>query len=75
MSHLVRFTDGTGDIRVGLLADEQLRPLAVASMSDLLRHTVAEIRELAEAAGGPCPRTGRACCHHSTGAWRCGPPG
>ncbi|WP_328647534.1 fumarylacetoacetate hydrolase family protein [Amycolatopsis sp. NBC_00348] len=58
MSHLVRFTDGTGDIRVGLLADEQLRPLAVASMSDLLRHTVAEIRELAEAAGGPVPTDG-----------------
>ncbi|WP_439379155.1 fumarylacetoacetate hydrolase family protein [Amycolatopsis lexingtonensis] len=53
MSHLVRFADGTGTIRVGLLAGEQLRPLAVASMSDLLRHSVAEIRELAESAGEP----------------------
>ncbi|UOZ05454.1 fumarylacetoacetate hydrolase family protein [Amycolatopsis sp. WQ 127309] len=58
MSHLVRFTDGTGDIRVGLLTDEQLRPLAVASMRDLLRHTVAEIRELAEAAGDPVSTDG-----------------
>ncbi|WP_326952421.1 fumarylacetoacetate hydrolase family protein [Amycolatopsis sp. NBC_01286] len=58
MSHLVRFTDGTGDIRVGLLADEQLRPLAVSSMSDLLRHTVTEIRELAEAAGDPVSTDG-----------------
>jgi 2-dehydro-3-deoxy-D-arabinonate dehydratase len=53
LSHLVRFADGTGNIRVGVLTDEQLRPLAVASMSDLLRHSVGEIRELAEAAGEP----------------------
>ncbi|SFW86275.1 fumarylacetoacetate hydrolase family protein [Amycolatopsis australiensis] len=58
MSHLVRFTDGTGGIRVGLLTGEQLRPLAVASMSDLLRHSVAEIRELAETAGEPVPTAG-----------------
>ncbi|WP_284747887.1 fumarylacetoacetate hydrolase family protein [Amycolatopsis sp. RTGN1] len=58
MSHLVRFTDGTGNIRVGLLTDEQLRPLAVASMSDLLRRPVAEIRELAEAAGEPVSTAG-----------------
>ncbi|MFB9688264.1 hypothetical protein [Amycolatopsis plumensis] len=51
MSHLVRFADGTGAVRIGLLTGEQLRPLAVASMSDLLRRPVAEIRELAEAAG------------------------
>ena len=58
MSHLVRFTDGTGNIRVGLLTDERLRPLAVASMSDLLRRPVAEIRELAEAAGEPVSTAG-----------------
>ena len=58
MSHLVRFAGGTGDVRVGLLTDEQVRPLAVASMSDLLRHPVAEIRELAEAAGEPVPTAG-----------------
>ncbi|WP_328451313.1 fumarylacetoacetate hydrolase family protein [Amycolatopsis sp. NBC_00438] len=58
MSHLVRFTDGTGTIRVGLLTGEWLRPLAVTSMSDLLRHTVAEIRELAEAAGEPVSPAG-----------------
>ncbi|WP_410628405.1 fumarylacetoacetate hydrolase family protein [Amycolatopsis sp. cmx-8-4] len=58
MSHLVRFTDGTGDTRVGLLTDERLRPLAVTSMSDLLRHTVAEIRELVEAAGEPVSTVG-----------------
>lgn len=58
MSHLVRFTDGTGKIRVGLLSDERLRPLAVASMSDLLRRPVAEIRELAEAAGEPVSTAG-----------------
>ncbi|MFJ1760065.1 fumarylacetoacetate hydrolase family protein [Amycolatopsis sp. NPDC088138] len=58
MSHLVRFADGTGDIRVGLLTGEQLRPLAVASMSELLRRPVAEIRELAEAAGEPVPTAG-----------------
>jgi 2-dehydro-3-deoxy-D-arabinonate dehydratase len=58
MSHLVRFADGTGTIRVGLLTDEQLRPLAVSSMSDLLRHPVAEIRELAEAAGEPVSTVG-----------------
>ncbi|UOX89247.1 fumarylacetoacetate hydrolase family protein [Amycolatopsis sp. FBCC-B4732] len=52
MSHLVRFSDGTG-VRVGLLADAELRPLAVASMGDLLRRSVAEIRELTEAAGAP----------------------
>lgn len=50
MSNLVRFADGTGNVRVGLLTGEQLRPLAVASMSDLLRRPVAEIRELTEAA-------------------------
>ena len=58
MSHLVRFTDGTGNIRVGLLTDERLRPLAVASMSDLLRRPVAEIRALAEAAGEPVSTAG-----------------
>ncbi|MBE1493354.1 2-dehydro-3-deoxy-D-arabinonate dehydratase [Amycolatopsis lexingtonensis] len=58
MSHLVRFADGTGTPRVGLLADERLRPLAVASMSELLRHSVAEIRELAETAGEPVPAAG-----------------
>ena len=58
MSHLVRFAGGTGDVRVGLLTDEQVRPLAVASMSDLLRHPVAEIRDLAEAAGEPVPTAG-----------------
>ncbi|WP_370961581.1 fumarylacetoacetate hydrolase family protein [Amycolatopsis sp. cg9] len=58
MSHLVRFADGTGTTGVGLLTDEQLRPLAVASMSDLLRRPVAEIRELAEAAGKPVPAAG-----------------
>jgi 2-dehydro-3-deoxy-D-arabinonate dehydratase len=58
MSHLVRFADGTGTIRVGLLTDEQLRPLAVSSMSDLLRRPVAEIRELAEAAGEPVSTVG-----------------
>ncbi|MEV5718521.1 fumarylacetoacetate hydrolase family protein [Amycolatopsis mediterranei] len=58
MSHLVRFADGAGDIRVGLLAGEQLRPLAVASMSDLLRHSVAEIRELAATAGEPVSTVG-----------------
>ncbi|GHG02733.1 MULTISPECIES: fumarylacetoacetate hydrolase family protein [Amycolatopsis] len=58
MSHLVRFADGTGDIRVGLLAGERLRPLAVASMSDLLRRPVAQIRELAENAGEPVPMAG-----------------
>ncbi|MFJ9779318.1 fumarylacetoacetate hydrolase family protein [Amycolatopsis sp. NPDC101161] len=58
MSHLVRFADGTGTVRVGLLADDQLRPLAVASMSDLLRRPLAEIRELAEAAGEPVPASG-----------------
>ena len=40
MSHLVRFADEAGTIRVGVLAGEQLRPLAVASMSALLRHPV-----------------------------------
>ena len=58
MSHLVRFTDGTGNVRVGLLTDERLRPLAVASMSDLLRRPVAEIRALAEAAGEPVSTAG-----------------
>ncbi len=58
MSHLVRFADGTGTTRVGLLADDQLRPLAVASMSDLLRRPMAEIRALAEAAGEPVPTAG-----------------
>jgi 2-dehydro-3-deoxy-D-arabinonate dehydratase len=58
MSHLVRFADDTGTIRVGLLTDEWLRPLAVASMSELLRHSVAEIRELAEAAGEPVSAAG-----------------
>ncbi|NBH11130.1 fumarylacetoacetate hydrolase family protein [Amycolatopsis sp. SID8362] len=58
MSHLVRYADGTGDIRIGLLTEERLRPLAVTSMSDLLRHTVAEIRELAESAGEPVPTAG-----------------
>jgi 2-dehydro-3-deoxy-D-arabinonate dehydratase len=58
MSHLVRFADDTGTIRVGLLTDERLRPLAVASMSELLRHSVAEIRELAEAAGEPVSAAG-----------------
>ncbi|MEQ0560121.1 fumarylacetoacetate hydrolase family protein [Amycolatopsis sp. NEAU-NG30] len=58
MSHLVRFADGTGSVRVGLLTGEQLRPLAVASMSDLLRHPVAEIRELTETAGDPVPTAG-----------------
>jgi 2-dehydro-3-deoxy-D-arabinonate dehydratase len=58
MSHLVRFVDGTGTIRVGLLTDDQLRPLAVASMSDLLRRPVAEIRELADAAGEPVSTAG-----------------
>jgi 2-dehydro-3-deoxy-D-arabinonate dehydratase len=58
MSHLVRFADGTGTIRVGLLTGEQLRPLAVASMSDLLRHPVAEIRELTETAGEPVSTVG-----------------
>jgi 2-dehydro-3-deoxy-D-arabinonate dehydratase len=58
MSHLVRFADGTGNVRVGLLTDEQLRPLAVESMSDLLRRPVAEIRELAGAAGEPVPAAG-----------------
>ncbi|GHF40395.1 2-dehydro-3-deoxy-D-arabinonate dehydratase [Amycolatopsis bartoniae] len=53
MSHLVRFTDGTGTVRVGLLTGEELRPLAVASMSELLRRPVAEIRALADAAGEP----------------------
>ncbi|WIX92055.1 fumarylacetoacetate hydrolase family protein [Amycolatopsis sp. DG1A-15b] len=53
MSHLVRFADGTGNIRVGVLTDEELRPLAVESMSDLLRRPVAEIRELAGTAGEP----------------------
>nr|WP_225956133.1 fumarylacetoacetate hydrolase family protein [Amycolatopsis lexingtonensis] len=55
---MVRFADGTGTPRVGLLADERLRPLAVASMSELLRHSVAEIRELAETAGEPVPAAG-----------------
>src|ERR1044072_2784822 len=45
MSHPVRFADGTGAVRVGLLTGEQLRPLAVASMRDQLRRPVAEIRE------------------------------
>ncbi|MGW3960995.1 fumarylacetoacetate hydrolase family protein [Amycolatopsis sp. NPDC005003] len=58
MSHLVRFAVGTGEIRVGLLTGERLRPLAVASMSDLLRRPVAEIRALAEAAGEPVPAAG-----------------
>jgi 2-dehydro-3-deoxy-D-arabinonate dehydratase len=58
MSHLVRFADDTGTTRVGLLTDERLRPLAVASMSELLRHSVAEIRELAEAAGEPVSTAG-----------------
>jgi len=58
MSHLVRFTDGTGNIRIGLLTGEQLRPLAVASMSDLLRRPMAEIHELAEAAGEPVSTVG-----------------
>ncbi|MEV6624187.1 fumarylacetoacetate hydrolase family protein [Amycolatopsis sp. NPDC051106] len=58
MSHLVRFADDTGTVRVGLLTDERLRPLAVASMSELLRHSVAEIRELAEAAGEPVSAAG-----------------
>jgi 2-dehydro-3-deoxy-D-arabinonate dehydratase len=58
MSHLVRFADGAGHPRVGLLTEEQLRPLAVASMSDLLRRPVAEIRELAEAAGEPVSTAG-----------------
>ncbi|WP_242547918.1 hypothetical protein [Amycolatopsis sp. MtRt-6] len=58
MSHPVRFADGTGAVRVGLLTGEQLRPLAVASMSDLLRRPVAEIRELAEAAGEPVSTAG-----------------
>ena len=55
MSHLVRFADETGYVRVGLLTGEELRPLAVASMSELLRHPVARIRELADAAGEPVP--------------------
>ncbi|MGK3208908.1 fumarylacetoacetate hydrolase family protein [Amycolatopsis sp. MEPSY49] len=54
----MRFADGTGTVRVGLLAEEQLRPLAVASMSDLLRRPLAEIRELADAAGEPVPTDG-----------------
>ncbi|MEV4051938.1 fumarylacetoacetate hydrolase family protein [Amycolatopsis sp. NPDC049688] len=58
MSHLVRFADGTGGIRVGLLTGEGLRPLAVASMSELLRRPVAGIRELAETAGEPVPTAG-----------------
>ncbi|WP_410608054.1 fumarylacetoacetate hydrolase family protein [Amycolatopsis sp. lyj-109] len=58
MSHLVRFADGTGTIRVGVLTDEQVRPLAVASMSDLLRRPVAEIRELTETAGEPVSPAG-----------------
>src|SRR4051794_17570278 len=58
MSHLVRFADGTGAIRVGVLTDEQLRPLAVASMSELLRRPVAEIRELTETAGAPVSPAG-----------------
>ncbi|ADJ47929.1 fumarylacetoacetate (FAA) hydrolase [Amycolatopsis mediterranei S699] len=58
MSHLVRFADGAGDIRVGLLAGEQLRPLAVTSMSELLRHSVAEIRELTDTAGEPVATAG-----------------
>lgn len=58
MSHLVRFADEAGDIRVGLLAEERLRPLAVTSMGDLLHRPVAEIRELAEAAGEPVPAAG-----------------
>src|SRR3569833_2267739 len=47
MSHLVRFADDTGTVRVGLLTDARLRPLAVASMS-----------ELAEAAGEPVSAAG-----------------
>ncbi|WP_086838352.1 fumarylacetoacetate hydrolase family protein [Amycolatopsis kentuckyensis] len=58
MSHLVRFADGTGRGQVGLLTGEQLRPLAVTSMGDLLRRPVAEIRELAEAAGEPVSPAG-----------------
>ncbi|KDN22027.1 fumarylacetoacetate hydrolase family protein [Amycolatopsis rifamycinica] len=58
MSHLVRFTDGTGDARVGVLTGERLRPLAVPSMSDLLRRPLAEIRELVEAAGEPVSAAG-----------------
>ncbi|HEY3469416.1 MAG TPA: fumarylacetoacetate hydrolase family protein [Amycolatopsis sp.] len=58
MSHLVRFADGTGEVRVGLLTGEQVRPLAVASMSDLLSRPVAEIRELASAADEPVPTAG-----------------
>ncbi|WP_372665970.1 fumarylacetoacetate hydrolase family protein [Amycolatopsis kentuckyensis] len=54
----MRFADGTGGVRVGLLTGEQLRPLAVASMSDLLRRPVAEIRELADAAGEPVSTDG-----------------
>jgi 2-dehydro-3-deoxy-D-arabinonate dehydratase len=57
LSHLVRFADGTGTVRVGLLSDDRLAPLAVASVSDLLRRPLAEIRELAEAAGEPVPAT------------------
>ncbi|MEV4148761.1 fumarylacetoacetate hydrolase family protein [Amycolatopsis sp. NPDC049691] len=58
MSHLVRYADGTGTTGVGLLTEERLRPLAVASMSDLLRRSVAEIRDLAEAAGEPVSTAG-----------------
>jgi len=58
VSHLVRFADGTGEPRVGVLTGELLRPLAVASMSDLLRRPVAEIRELAESAGEPVATAG-----------------
>ncbi|WP_410590507.1 fumarylacetoacetate hydrolase family protein [Amycolatopsis sp. lyj-23] len=58
MSHLVRFDGGGGDVRVGLLTGDEVRPLAVGSMSDLLRRPVAEIRELAEAAGEPRPTAG-----------------
>ncbi|WP_410566835.1 fumarylacetoacetate hydrolase family protein [Amycolatopsis sp. cmx-4-61] len=53
MSHLVRFAGATGHVRVGLLTGDRVRPLAAESMSDLLRRPVAEIRELAEAAGEP----------------------
>lgn len=59
MSHLVRFADATGTVRVGLLAGERLRPLPVGSMSDLLRRPLTEIRELAEAAGEPVSTAGR----------------
>ncbi|MEV7044540.1 fumarylacetoacetate hydrolase family protein [Amycolatopsis sp. NPDC051061] len=58
MSHLVRFADEAGNTRIGLLTDGELRPLAVASMSDLLRRPATEIRELAETAGEPVSTTG-----------------